>query len=69
MKYQVKFGMVRTYDTPELHENTRSKIFNDKSKAEKYLNRLNKFNFKDPYTSEFLLVAWTDLREIGEDAE
>jgi hypothetical protein len=67
MKYQVKFGMARTYDTPELHENTRSKIFNDKSKAEECLDRLNKFNFKDAYTSEFLLVAWTDLREINED--
>jgi hypothetical protein len=59
MKYEVKFGMARAYYTPELHENTRTKIFNNKNKAEDCLERLQKFN----------LVAWTELNklEVHED--
>ena len=60
MKYEVKFGMARAYYTPELHENTRTKIFNNKNKAEDCLERLQKFN----------LIDWTELNklEVHEDA-
>jgi len=64
MKYEVKFGMARAYYTPELHENTRTKIFNNKNKAEDCLERLQKFNFKDPVFTEFNLIAWTELNKI-----
>ena len=52
--------MARAYYTPELHENTRTKIFNNKNKAEDCLERLQKFN----------LVAWTELNklEVHKDA-
>ena len=60
MIYEVKFGMARAYYTPELHENTRTKIFNNKNKAEDCLERLQKFN----------LIDWTELNklEVHEDA-
>ena len=63
MTYTVKFGMARAYYTPELHENTRSKTFTNKEKAEKYWDRLDKFTFKDPVFSEFYLIAWKDWIE------
>jgi hypothetical protein len=48
MKYTIKFGMARAYYTPELPENTRSKTFTNRKKAESYWDRLDKFTFKDP---------------------
>jgi hypothetical protein len=65
MKYEVKFGMARAYYTPELHENTRTKIFNNKNKAEDCLERLQNFGFKDSVFSEFNLIAWTELNKIN----
>jgi hypothetical protein len=46
MKYEVKFGVARAYYTPECgYENTRTKIFNNKNKAEDYLESLQRFWF------------------------
>lgn len=63
MKYTVKFGMARAYYTPELHENTRSKTFTNRKKAESYWDRLDKFTFKDSVFSELYLIAWKDWIE------
>ena len=59
MIYEVKFGMARAYYTPELHENTRTKIFNNKNKAEDCLERLQKFN----------LIDWTELNKFEENED
>ena len=69
MKYTIKFGMARAYYTPELPENTRSKTFTNRKKAESYWDRLDKFTFKDPILSEFDLIAWKDWIEDEEEEE
>ena len=61
MKYKVKFGKARCWNEKESKSNTRFKCFCNLKKAEKFLKRLHKFKFKDPYTNEFYLIAWTDL--------
>ena len=64
-KWKVSFGKTRSYYELEnsTHANTRYKYFNTKKQAEKYLNRLHKFNFQDPYFYEFKFIAWTSLTQ------
>ena len=57
MKYTVKIGMSIAYYTPELPENTRSKTFTNRKKAESYWDRLDKLTFKDSVFSEVYLIA------------
>ena len=60
-KYVVKFGIARCWNDYEAHNNTRVKKFSNKKQAQKYLKRLNKFNFQDKYLADFKIPAWTDL--------
>lgn len=60
-KWQVSFGIGVAYNTELSHSNTRRKFFSTKKQAEKYLNRLHKFSFQDPYFNELDLIAWTSL--------
>ena len=60
-EYIVKFGIARSWNEEENHQNTKTKTFTNKKLAWKCLKRLNKFKLKDRYVANFTVPAWTDL--------
>jgi|8_EtaG_2_1085327.scaffolds.fasta_scaffold57523_4 hypothetical protein len=65
--YKVSFGIARCWNEEETKENTRHRFFNDEKKAWNFLDRLNKFTFKDKTLRDFKLIAWNDLEEVNNE--
>tara|TARA_R100000322_G_scaffold155597_1_gene114759 strand:- start:137 stop:337 length:201 start_codon:yes stop_codon:yes gene_type:complete len=59
--YKVSFGMARCWNEEETRKNTRHRFFNNEKKAGDFLDRLNKFTFKDKTLKDFKLIAWSEI--------
>ena len=70
--YKVSFGKAMGWNEERTKENTRHRFFNNEKKAWDFLDRLNKFTFKDKTLRakcnitqrDFKLIAWNDLKEV-----
>ena len=67
--YKVSFGKVMGWNEERTKENTRNRFFINEKKAWDFLDRLNKFTFKDKTLRDFKLIAWNDLKEVEYENE